>query len=397
MILSRIQSEPGISRAELARICGFSEMAATRIVRELLSAEIIEEINTDGKARKKHVGRPKTGLRIRREGLFAAGITVSAYHSEVSICDAEGQLCASCRLENVSLDTVSQAAQFYANALRDLIESSGSNIDRIVGVGVALSAITSPERGEIIASEYFGWAHDGGQFCREIQQIIDLPVEIENISNALAIAEMRFGAARDVADFTLVHVATFVGAGIMSDSKPVRGDTSVSGRLGHVRSAERPLICTCGRRDCLNLSATGFGILSRMGKLDHLTFDTSKLSYYAASLLAALKDDNAADLVAEAGTQVAPALDFIGKLLRPKMIILSGYLGANEVYFRSVKHTLAAQFDHDPSTDYTLVRGTISPVEAASLLALHALCYSDRLDYDRFARVAEQSQDAKHE
>ncbi len=397
MILSRIQAEPGVSRAELARICGFSEMAATRIVRELLSAEIIEETNADDKARKKHVGRPKTGLRIRKDGLFAAGITVSAYHSEVSICDADGQLCASYRLENVSLDSVSQAARFYANALRELIDASGVSIDRIVGVGVALSAITSPERGEIVASEYFGWAHDGGQFCREIQQIVDLPVEIENIANALAIAEMRFGAARDVADFTLVHVATFVGAGIMSDSKPVRGDTSVSGRLGHVRSAERPLICTCGRRDCLNLSATGFGILSRMGKLDHLTFDTSKLSYYAASLLAALKDDNAADLVAEAGTQVAPALDFIGKLLRPKMIILSGYLGANEVYFRSVKHTLAAQFDHDPSTDYTLVRGTISPVEAASLLALHALCYSDRLDYDRFARVAEQSQDAKHE
>lgn len=371
-------------------------MAATRIVRELLSAEIIEESNADDQARKKHVGRPKTGLRIRKDGLFAVGITVSAYHSEVSICDADDQLCASFRLENVSLDSVAQAARFYANALRELIESSGVNIDRIVGVGVALSALTSPERGEIVASEYFGWAHDDGQFCREIQQIIDLPVEIENISNALAIAEMRFGAARDVADFTLVHVATFVGAGIVSDSKLVRGDASVSRGLGHVRSAERPLICTCGRRDCLNLSATGFGILSRMGKLDHLTFDTSKLLYYAASLLAVLKDENAADLVAEAGAQIAPALDFIGNLLRPKMIILSGYLGSNDVYFGSVKNALVAQFDHDKANTYTLVLGTISSVEAAALLALHALCYSERLDYDRFARASEQSPDATY-
>ncbi|WP_170311934.1 ROK family transcriptional regulator [Sulfitobacter sabulilitoris] len=392
MILSRIQSEPGISRAELARMCGFSEMAATRIVRELLTANIIEESNAKGKAAKKHIGRPKTGLRIRKDGLFAVGITVSAYHSEVSICDADGRLCASDRLENVSLDSVSEAAQFYAKALRDLIVSSGVNVDLIVGVGVALSAITAPERGEIVASEYFGWANDQGQFCREIQQIIHLPVEIENISNALAIAEMRFGAARDVADFTLIHVATFVGAGIVSGHRLVRGDTNVSGRLGHFRSDERPLICTCGRRDCLNLSAAGFGILSRMGQLDHLTFDTSKLTFYADSLLAALEDETAADLVAEAGAQLAPALDCIGNLLRPTMIVLSGYLGANKDYYRSVKTTLATQFDHNPKTSFRLVRGTISSVEAAALLALHSLCYSDRLDYDRFARVAEQSQ-----
>lgn len=396
MILSRIQAEPGISRAELARMCGFSEMAATRIVRELLSAEIIEEAGGKSITKKKHVGRPKTGLRIRKDGLFAVGITVSAYHSEVSICDADGQLCATSRLENVSLDRVSDAAQFYATALRDLIASSGVKTDRIVGVGVALSAITSPERGEIVASEYFGWANDGGLFCREIQRIVQLPVEIENISNALAIAEMRFGAARNVADFTLVHAATFVGAGIVSDNKLVRGDGSVSGRMGHIRSDERPLICTCGRRDCLNLSAAGFGILSRMGKLDHLTFDTSKLTYYADTLLAALADETAADLVAEAGAQVAPTLDSIGNLLRPTMIVLAGYLGANDVYFQSVKETLTTRFDHNPKTSFKLVKGTISSVEAAALLALHAFCYSDRLDYDRLARAAGQSQDATY-
>ena len=371
-------------------------MAATRIVRELLSANIIEESGSTDKPAKKHLGRPKTGLRIRKDGLFAVGITVSAYHSEVSICDADGKLCASHRLENVRLDSVSEAARFYANALRDLIETSGVDVERIVGVGVALSAVTAPDRAEIVVSEYFGWTNDQGQFCREIQQIIQLPVEIENISNALAIAEMRFGAARDVADFTLIHAATFVGAGIVSENRLVRGDTRVSGRLGHFRSDQRPLICTCGRRDCLNLSAAGFGILSRMGKLDHLTFDTSKLTFYADSLLAALEDESSADLVAEAGAQLAPALHCIGNLLRPNMIVVSGYLGANKDYFRSVKETLTAQFDHDPKTSFKLVRGTISSVEAAALLALHSLCYSDRLDFDRFSRAAEQSQESTY-
>lgn len=398
MILSRIQAKPDISRADLARMCGFSEMAATRIVRELLAAGIIEEASAKAKdtAKKKHVGRPKTGLRIVKDGLFAAGITVSAYHSEVSICDADGQLCASQRLENVRLDNVKDTARFYANALRALIDSSGVNVDRIVGVGVALSAITAPEEASIVASEYMGWSHDGGQFCREIQQIIDLPVEIENICNALAIAEMRFGVARGVANFALIHVATFVGAGLVSQNRLARGDASVSGLMGHFRSDKRPLTCTCGRHDCLNLSATGFGLLSRMGRLNHQTFDSSQLSFYATSLLAALDDPDAAVLLAEAGVQLAPALHSIANLLRPKKIILSGYLGTNDSYFRATETELSRDFDYDPATSFELIKGTISSVEAAPLLALHALGYSDRLDYDRFARAESLSRDATH-
>lgn len=398
MILSRVQAEPGISRAELARMCGFSEMAATRIVGDLLKARLIEEFSAAGKNKptKKQVGRPKIGLRIMKDGLFAMGITISAYHSEVSISDANGQIRASNRLDNVSLDSVSHAARFYANALRELIALSGINVDRIVGVGVALSAITSPERGEIVASEYLGWANDGGRFCREIQKIINLPIEIENICNALAIAEMRFGVARAETEFTLIHVATFVGAGVVSENRLVRGDSGVSGLLGHFRADERPLTCTCGRHDCLNLSASGFGILSRMGKLDHLAFDTSQMSFYATSLLAALDDTAVAYLVAEAGEKLAPALDNIAKLLRPKMIVLSGYLGTNESYYNGVEAMLTREFNHGSKTSFQLVKGTISPVEAAALLALHSLCYSNRLDYDRFVRTAERSEEASH-
>ncbi len=400
MILSRIKAEPGISRAELARVCGFSEMAATRIVRELLAAGIIEESNAKEKAKsgtkKKHVGRPKTGLHIVKDGLFAVGITVSAYHSEVSICDADGQHRASSRLENVTFDNVSDAARVYAHALRDLIETSGIDVDRIAGVGVALSARTLPDRGEIVKSDYFGWLNDGGQFRREIQKVINLPVEIENIANALAIAEMRFGAARNVADFTLIHVATFVGAGVVSDHRLVRGNSGISGQLGHFRAEDRPLVCVCDRHDCLNLSATGFGLLSRMGKLDHRAFDTSKLSFYANSLLAALNDPKATDLVAEAGEQLAPALDSVAKLLGPKLMIISGYLGANDCYFNALEAVLKHQFDYDPQGSYQLVKGTIASVESAALLALHAFCYSNRFDYDRFARTSKHSEDAFH-
>ncbi|MEW9920912.1 ROK family transcriptional regulator [Marimonas sp. MJW-29] len=385
-----IERVPGTSRSDLASALGFSEMAATRIVRELLAAGLVEEFESPGKTRKKKrsVGRPKTGLRIVPARIFAVGITVSAYHSEVSICDAAGEIRANRMVLNPPFETPESAARVYAEAVRLLIEEADVDLERIIGIGIALSARTDPDRCEILRSEYFGWANDGGRFCSEIRKFIDLPIEIENIANALAIAEMRFGAAREASAFALVHAATFVGASIVSENRIVRGATGVSGLIGHFRSTPTELTCVCGRSDCLNLNATGFGVLGRLGLLDEPSFDNAHLSYYAGTLLEVLSNQTATGLVSEAGACLAPAIDNIGKLLGPEMVIVSGQLGSDAIYFDGVKRALETHYDLGSDAAFRLVRGTIRPERSAALLALHTFCYSDRLDYDRLVDTA---------
>jgi predicted NBD/HSP70 family sugar kinase len=384
-MLSRIQAEPGVSRAELARRFGFSEMAATRIARDLLGAEIIEEfeLSEENSSSQRRLGRPRKGLRINPKGVVAAGITVSAYFSEVSICDANGQTIARREVSNSSFEDATETARIYSNALRDLIKDTGINTSRIVGVGVALSAKTSPDRSKIIRSEYFGWDNDGGQFWDEVRHNTGLPVVIENIANALALSEMRFGAAQGVSEFALAHVATFAGVGVVSEGRVVRGATGDAGRIGHFRSHRRPLRCTCGRDDCLNLSATGFGLLAKLRTLDHDTFERSKLPVYATSLSDLLHNDANTVHLNEAGGLLAEALDPLTKLLAPQLIILSGTLGSNSAYFNGAEEKLNAEFGYGPDSGFRLVKGEVSPAEAASLLALHTFCYSDRLDFER--------------
>lgn len=390
LMLSRIQAAPGVSRAELARRFGFSEMAATRIARDLLGAGIIEEFELpeDDTGKQRRLGRPRKGLRISPKGVYAAGITVSAYFSEVSICDANGQTVARRDVDNTPFEDVAETARLYSNALRALIKDTGIDIDRIVGVGVALSAKTSPEVSEIVRSEYFGWDNDGGLFWDEVRRNTGLPVEIENIANALALSEMRFGVARGVSEFALAHVATFAGVGAVSDGRVVRGASGDAGRIGHFRSHQRPIRCTCGRDDCLNLSATGFGVLAKLGKLDHDSFDRSKLPVYAGSLLTAFDDDANTPHLREAGKYLAAGLDPLAKLLAPRLIILSGTLGSNDAYFRGAEAELTATFGYGADSGYRLVKGEVSPADAAALLALHTFCYSDRLDFERLNNTA---------
>lgn len=387
MVLSHIQMQPGISRADLARAMGFSEMAATRIVRELLDAEIVEEIAGGEQPKapgRKRLGRPKIGLRIRGEGLYAGGITVSAYHSEVTICDADGTLRMRREIPYLVSDDIGETARAYGRELSALIDEAGVDPARFVGVGVALAARTSPEANEIVRSDYFGWGSDGGVFGRALEELLGLPIRIENIANALATAEMRFGAARGVSDFVLVHVATLIGAAVMSDGSLIRGKDGISGMIGHVRSAPSSQRCVCGRSDCLNLNATGFGILSKLGKVSSAGFDRTALQGYAAALLDVVEDAGMAPVVEAAGRHLAPALDGVCKLLGPERVIVGGYLGTDGNYLRGLRAAAEEDFGAEWAQSVPIVAGEIAPTRAAALLALGTFCYSDRLDFERF-------------
>ena len=198
LVMSLIQASPDISRSQIAKRLGFSEMAATRIIRELLEAGIVEEIDQPSAKKPrsgKRLGRPSIGLKILGDGLFAAGITVSAYHSEVSICDANGALRARKKIAFFISRDIGETAEHYGRELQNLIEESRVDPTRIVGVGVALAARTSSTNGSIVKSDYFGWDDDKGVFRRKVAEATRLPVEIDNIANALAIGEMRFGAS----------------------------------------------------------------------------------------------------------------------------------------------------------------------------------------------------------
>ena len=374
-------------------------MAATRIVRELVEAEIVVEI-TSGAGRKKkpsgRLGRPKIGLRINGDGLYAGGITVSAYHSEVTLCDANGEIRARKEIRYLVSDDIAQTALAYGQELRNLIAEAGIDPIRIVGVGVALAARTSLKENEIIRSDYFGWGCDDGVFQSELEGLLELPVRIDNISNALAIGEMRFGAALGLTDFVLVHVATLIGAAVMTGGKLIRGKDGVSGMIGHFRSEPSAHRCVCGRSDCLNLNATGFGILSKLGKITSEGFDRSQLQTYASLLLEVVENADKASFVEEAGARLAPALDGVCKILGPEKVVLSGYVGANEAYIRGLRQAAEREFGDEWSGRLPIVPGQVAPTQAAALLALSTFCYSDLLDFDRFSGAPGLSPASRH-
>src|SRR5438094_6624028 len=87
-----------------------------------------------------------------------------------------------------------------------------------------------------------------------------VPVFVDNDTNAHALAEWRFGAARGARSLVVLAPGTGFGTGIILDGTLVRGARGFGGELGHapVKFDGRP--CWCGGRGCLAIYASGRGI-----------------------------------------------------------------------------------------------------------------------------------------
>lgn len=101
---------------------------------------------------------------------------------------------------------------------------------------------------------------------RRLADLLGCPVAVDNDAKALALAEGRWGAARDVDDYVSMVVSTGVGGGIVSDGRLIDGRTANGGHIGHVIVVPDGRRCACGARGCLEAEASGPAIAAATGR-----------------------------------------------------------------------------------------------------------------------------------
>lgn len=89
--------------------------------------------------------------------------------------------------------------------------------------------------GHILTTTKASWT--GADIAPRLARRFAVPVAFETDVNAAAIAEMRWGAGREMKDFAYITVGTGVGVGLVVNGLPARG--FLHSELGHVRVAQR--------------------------------------------------------------------------------------------------------------------------------------------------------------
>jgi len=392
-VLREIQRTESPSRTQIAEMLGLSLMAVTRIVRELIAAGLVRE---GEKSQSNSPGRRRTVLNLPADGAYVLGVSLNAYDSSVSLANIRGEIVSRRSLALNGLSDSKRAIVKCGDLARELIAAAEIDRERLLGLGAVIAGVVDHRQGTVIAAPFLGWKFtDIGSLLR---RAVDLPVVVENLDNALLLAEVRFGMAAGRSSALYVRSAAGLGGSLFLDGQLIRGARFRAGQIGHLPVNGARRTCSCGRIGCLNTVSSGGAVLAELGRTTGaIPFpgDDRKNKAQLDEVLAAAMAGNVRtkEVLFRAGRHLGQAVLQIATALDPEEILLAGPLGCTASYQDGFKTGLATY----ASETAGFVRvSTMDDAQAAVFLALSELVFSDRLSL-RSLRTARRRRHGEHE
>ena len=157
--------------------------------------------------------------------------------------------------------------------------------------GIGFGGPVNFERQQVALSTHVdGWLNFDLAGCA--QNLLKVPVVMDNDANAGALGEAVHGAGQDGArPLFYLTLSTGVGGGIvLDDSRVYRGADSWAGEIGHVTIRPDGPECLCGARGCLERLCSGLWLERDFGRpARELMRDPEFVERYVVNLAAGLK------------------------------------------------------------------------------------------------------------
>ncbi len=124
------------------------------------------------------------------------------------------------------------------------------------GIGIGSTGPVDPLRGQFGDVDFLpGWR--GKNLVKDLAEIFNVGVALENDGDAAALAEAGWGAGRDRSRLIYVTVGTGIGGGMVFDGKLYRGVDGAHPEVGHHVVDSTGPECSCGFRGCWESLAAG--------------------------------------------------------------------------------------------------------------------------------------------
>lgn len=183
---------------------------------------------------------------LEAEALYAVGISIEGGGAYISALDMRLEELAGRELA-VPFCHDDSYYRLLVREMESLLEASGLDRNRMLGVGIAVPGVIDQEAGVLITAPTL---NIGNVPLDEIyRQFSHYPVYVENDANASGyVARCLNGGQRDMAYLSLNRG---VGGAILLRDGQYTGDNGRSGEFGHLRLVPNGRPCSCGRRGCL--------------------------------------------------------------------------------------------------------------------------------------------------
>ncbi len=251
-IIRVLQSRGEASRADLSRATGVSYPTVSRIVGNLIEANILEE----GDVRYLSLGRPARTLRIARNSVQVLGANIGPGYCEVFSAGLDGEIHEASTRRFATPSTYPELVCAIAENISPLIDARGVPT---LGVGITAPGVLNYRDHRVAVSPAIHQL-DGHALGEDLREKLALNAIVVQSMHAVFLAERMWGLARDVEDFALVGIASGVGLALCSRGRLIAGHNGLAGELGHLLIDPHGMPCGCGKRGCLETAATDIAL-----------------------------------------------------------------------------------------------------------------------------------------
>ena len=321
------------SRAGVAGLTSLTRSTVSRLVDELVGAELLCELEPVGRAGPGRPGRPL----VAGHGIAALGIQANAGYLAARVLDVAGQVVASARVDGHQAGRPPETVLGELGGMcREVLAEVPAGV-RVVAAGLALPGIVTASSGQLMLAPNLGWQEV------DVAPMLGLPDELATglrIANEASLAAAATatevpGRARRHGDFVYLSGEVGIGGAVMVDGKAMEGDHGWFGEVGHICVDPHGPPCPCGSTGCLERYAGKEAILAAAGL--PLDTDVAELVDLCSSAEA---DARAA--IEQAAWALGVALASAINLLDIPAVVLGGHLGQ---LCEALRPTLQATLD----------------------------------------------------
>ena len=329
-----------MSRKKLAEFMQLTPAAITKIVAEMLGEGLLHEGDavTSGS-----VGRREIPVALNVRCVCALGMLINTRQAILSAVWLDGSVIFSEEIPLPQRAPADETVEMLTRRLLALAAEAGLERGRILGVGLAVRGVTSPD-GRTVADSFGALREANYPICERVEELSGLRTVLANNVRALFSAQTFFSRDEAGGSQFFLRCEYGIGASLSIDGKIWHGVTEQCAEIGHipvVRRGGKP--CSCGKSGCLETIASPTAI--REDALALLSPDKTpvlwnlwrgkkpdQLSVDDVFCAAASGDDGAATIVDRAVIALGSAVKAVIYLVDPGKIVLYGRMFENEYY-----------------------------------------------------------------
>jgi len=333
-VLREIRSNGPVSRANVAKGTGLSQLTVNQIANRLLRAGHVIEEGGDARSRPSRRGRRTRLLRFNAAGGHVLGIDIAAAAVVVVVADLDGKIVSQERRP------VRTRAQLHPTPFLSLVRTTiqaalaAARVPRssLMAAGIGVPGRVDPRSGRISRVPALpGW--DGLMIGNRLAGSLRCPIVVENDVHLAILAERGFGSAKAEDNAVYLHVGVGIGLGILVKGELYRGAAGAAGEIAFlpVCEADDPPEGDFGTFEWA-AGSTAFARLGRRAAASSpggviyglAAGDLDRIDAHVVVEAAGQVGASARPILERAAKQLARSISAVHRILDPGIIILGG-------------------------------------------------------------------------